>query len=82
MIKINLLGDTLALASAKKPEKVEPVQVYAEAEGSGRSSFPIAGVLLGVILASLGGVYYIFLNGKVETARREQADDAMNFGCL
>jgi Tfp pilus assembly protein PilN len=74
MIKINLLGDTLAQASAKKPEKVEPVQVYAEAEGSGRSSFPIAGVLLGVLLPCLGGVYYIMLNGQVEQESRKQVE--------
>jgi len=74
MIKINLLGDTLAQASAKKPDKGEPVQVYAEAEGSGRSSFPIAGVLLGVLLPCVGGVYYIWLNGQVEQETRTQTE--------
>jgi Tfp pilus assembly protein PilN len=69
MIKINLLGDTLAQASGKKQEKGEPVQVYAEAE-SGRSSFPIAGVLLGVLLPCLGAVYYVWLNGQVEQETR------------
>lgn len=73
MIKINLLGDTLAQVAGKKTEKAE-VQVFAEGEGSGRSSFPIAGVLLGVILTSLGGVYYVWLNGKVEKARQEQVE--------
>jgi len=73
MIKINLLGDTLAQVGGKKTEKAE-VQVFAEGEGAGRSSFPIAGVLLGVILTSLGGVYYVWLNGKVEKARQEQME--------
>jgi Tfp pilus assembly protein PilN len=74
MIKINLLGDTLAQVGGKKADKAESIPVYAEGEGSGRASFPIAGVLLGVILTSLGGVYYIYLNGKVEVARRQQAE--------
>jgi hypothetical protein len=74
MIKINLLGDTLAQVGGKKPEKPEAAPVYAEGAGSGRSSFPIAGVLLGVVLTSLGGVYYVYLNGKVEQARREQVE--------
>lgn len=74
MIKINLLGDTLAQVAGKKQEKAEAVQVYAEGAGAGRSSFPLVGVLLGVILTSLGGVYYIWLNGKVEQARREQVE--------
>ena len=73
MIKINLLGDTLAQAG-KKPEKPDAAPVYAEAQGAGRSAFPIAGVLLGVILPCLGGVYYIWLNGKVAQAHRVQAD--------
>jgi Tfp pilus assembly protein PilN len=74
MIKINLLGDTLAQVAGKKQEKAEAVQVYAEGAGAGRSSFPVVGVLLGVILTSLGGVYYIWLNGKVERARQEQVE--------
>jgi Tfp pilus assembly protein PilN len=74
MIKINLLGDTLAQVAGKKQEKAEAVQVYAEGDGAGRSSFPVVGLLLGVILTSLGGVYYIWLNGQVERARREQVE--------
>jgi Tfp pilus assembly protein PilN len=74
MIKINLLGDTLAQVGGKKTEKPETVQVFADAEGAGRSSFPVAGVILGLVLASLGGVYYVFLNGKVEAAQREQVE--------
>jgi Tfp pilus assembly protein PilN len=74
MIKINLLGDTLGQAAGKKAEKPEPVQVYAEAEGPARSSFPIAGVLLGLLLPCLGGVYYVWLNGKVEKAEQRKTE--------
>ncbi|MDR3673190.1 MAG: PilN domain-containing protein [Holophaga sp.] len=74
MIKINLLGDTLAQVSGKKTEKPESAPVFPEPEGSQRSSFPIAGVLLGVLLSCLGGVYYVWLNGKVEQARHRQAE--------
>jgi Tfp pilus assembly protein PilN len=69
MIKINLLGDTLAQAATKKPDRVEPGQDFRDPE-LGRSSFPIAGVLLGVLLPCVGGVYYIWLNGQVEQATR------------
>jgi Tfp pilus assembly protein PilN len=74
MIKINLLGESLAQATVKKPEKQEAVPVFAEAEAPARSTFPIAGVALGVILAAMGGVYYIWLDGKVkfETQRKEE----------
>ena len=74
MIKINLLGDTLAQVSGKKTEKPEAMPVYAEAEGARRSSFPVAGVILGLVFASMGGVYYIYLNGKVEQAQREKVE--------
>ena len=74
MIKINLLGDTLAQTGGKKPEKPEPVQVYAEAESSPRSSLPIAGILLGLLLPCMGGVYYVWLNGKVEEASRRKVE--------
>ena len=74
MIKINLLGDTLAQTNAKGADKPQAVQVYAEAEGSTRSSLPIAGVLFGLILASFGGIYFVWLNGKVEEATRYQAE--------
>lgn len=76
MIKINLLGESLAQATVKKPEKPEAAPVYAEAEAPARSTFPIAGVVLGVLLAAMGGVYYIWLNGKVqvETQRKEELE--------
>jgi Tfp pilus assembly protein PilN len=76
MIKINLLGDTLAQTGGKKPEKQpdQAIQVYAEGEGSRRASFPLLGILLALVLLSLGGVYYINLNNKLEQARRVQAD--------
>lgn len=74
MIKINLLGDTLAQVSGKKPEKPESAPVYTEVQGAGRTSFPVAGVILGLLLPCLGGVYYVYLNGRVAQARRTQAD--------
>jgi Tfp pilus assembly protein PilN len=74
MIKINLLGDTLAQANLKNADKGEPSQIYAEAEGASRSSLPIAGLIFGIILASSGGVYYVWLKGKVGEATRYQAE--------
>jgi Tfp pilus assembly protein PilN len=75
MIKINLLGDTLAQVGAgKKSDKAEAIQVYAEAEAASRSSLPIAGVLFGLVLASAGGIYYVYLNRQVEVAKRTQAE--------
>jgi Tfp pilus assembly protein PilN len=74
MIKINLLGDTLAQAGGKKADKAEPVQVYAESEGPARTSFPIAGLVIGLVLAGMGGVYYVWLNNKVEQATARKAD--------
>jgi Tfp pilus assembly protein PilN len=75
MIKINLLGDSLAQASARKSDKPEAVQqVYTEGEATTRASFPIAGVLLGVVLAAMGGVYYVYLNGKVETETQRKVE--------
>jgi Tfp pilus assembly protein PilN len=72
MIKINLLGDALAQGGGRKPEGVEPAQVYAEAEGTGRASVPIAGLLVGLLIASAGGVYYLYLNNEVKRAQTEK----------
>ena len=66
MIKINLLGDALAPAGAKKggeKSSAEPVQVYT-GEGGSRASLPIAGVVVGLVFAALGGVQ-IRAGGKV-----------------
>ena len=73
MIKINLLGDTLAQVP-RKPEKAEAFQVYGEAEAEARPGFPIVGVLLAVLLPCLGGVYYMVLNGQVEQEARTQVE--------
>lgn len=70
MIKINLLGDTLAQVGGKKADKAEAVPVYAEQAATGRPSLPIAGVLLGLAIASVGGVYYVVLNTKIEAQAR------------
>ena len=74
MIKINLLGDTLAQAALKAADKAGAVPVYAEAQGASRTSLPIAGLLIGVTLASCGGIYYVWLNRKVEEASRAQLE--------
>lgn len=73
MIKINLLGDSLA-QTGKKADKAEPVQVYAQGEGAPRSSLPIAGLVVGLLFAACGGVYYIYLNREVakSEARRDE----------
>ena len=76
MIKINLLGDALAQSGAKKggdKTSAEPVQVYT-GEGGSRSSLPIAGVVVGLALAALGGVYYLWLNGEFTKAEKKKAD--------
>ncbi len=73
MIRVNLLGDTLAQAAGKKGEKAEAAQVYAQGEGSGRSSFPIAGLLVGLVCASFGLVYYLMLDREVRQAQEKIA---------
>ncbi|MBK9795809.1 MAG: PilN domain-containing protein [Holophagaceae bacterium] len=76
MIKINLLGDALAQAGAKKggdKGSAEPVQVYT-GEGGSRSSLPIAGVVVGFVLAAFGGVYYLWLNSEFTKEEKKQAE--------
>ena len=76
MIKINLLGDALAQAGAKKSgdkASAEPVQVYT-GEGGSRSSLPIAGVVVGLVFAAFGGVYYLWLNSEFTRAEKKKAD--------
>ncbi len=76
MIKINLLGDALAQAGTKKggdKASAEPVQVYT-GEGGSRSSLPIAGVVVGLVLAAFGGVYYLWLNSEFTKEEKKQAD--------
>ncbi len=75
MIKINLLGDALAQAGGKKGDdkgSIEPVQIYT-GEGAGRSSLPIAGVVVGLVFAALGGVYYLWLNSEFTKAEQRKA---------
>jgi Tfp pilus assembly protein PilN len=76
MIKINLLGDALALAGGKKgadKATAEPVQVYT-GEGGSRSSLPIAGVVVGLVFAALGGAYYLWLSSEFTRAEKKKAD--------
>ena len=73
MIRINLLGDVLASAGGRKAAaSAEPAQVYGQAEGSARSSLPIAGVAVGLMFALLGVGYYLWLNQQV--ARAEETN--------
>lgn len=74
MIKINLMGETLAQVSGKKPEKPESVQVYGQEEEVSRTSFPLAGILVGLFFVAFGVVYYIGLNQKVEEQTQRKAD--------
>lgn len=76
MIKINLLGDALAPAGARKPgdkATAEPVEVYT-GEGAGRSSLPIAGAVTGLLFTAFGGFYYLWLNGEFTKAEKRKAD--------
>ncbi len=69
MIKINLLGDALAQAMGKKPEKMaEAAPIYADRDSGGGSSLPVLGIVAGLVFASLGGVYYLWLDGQVKDA--------------
>ncbi|MBK8726509.1 MAG: PilN domain-containing protein [Holophagaceae bacterium] len=74
MIKINLLGDALSQGGGKKSDRAEPAQIYGEGEGGGRPGLPIAGIIVGLLFASIGGVYYIFLNNEVQRAETRKAD--------
>jgi len=74
MIKINLMGETLAQASGKKVDKAESVQVYGQEEEVNRASFPLAGVLVGLFFVAFGVVYYVGLNKKVEEQTQRKAD--------
>ncbi len=74
MIKINLLGDTLAQVGGKKAEKAEAVPVYADSAATGRPSLPIAGVLFGLLIASAGGIYYVMLNSQIEREQRTKVE--------
>ncbi len=76
MIKINLLGDALAQAGAKKggdKTTAEPVQVYT-GEGGSRASLPIAGVVVGLIFAALGGGYYLWLNSEFTREEKKKVE--------
>ncbi|HCZ33149.1 MAG TPA: hypothetical protein DHV93_06655 [Holophagaceae bacterium] len=76
MIKINLLGDSLTQGGGRKgadKTAAEPVQVY-RGEGGSLSGLPIAGVVVGILFAALGGIYYLWLNGEFTKAEKLKAD--------
>ncbi len=75
MIKINLLGDALAQGGGKKSERAEqPVQIYGEGEGGGRPGLPIAGAVIFLVFASIGGIYHVILGNEVQKAEAKKAD--------
>jgi type IV pilus assembly protein PilN len=74
MIKINLLGDTLAQVTGKKTDKGESVQVYAQDQDVDRAGFPLAGLLVAMFFVAFGAVYYVGLNRKVEEQTQKKAD--------
>ena len=69
MIKINLLGESLAQAGAKAAS--EPAALYA-ADGP-RKSLPLAGVALGLLGVAGGGTYYLILNNQIQHKQEEAA---------
>ncbi|MBS1766796.1 MAG: PilN domain-containing protein [Acidobacteria bacterium] len=71
MIKINLLGESLAQAGARAATS-EPAALYAE-EGA-RKSLPIAGVLLGLAGVVAGGIYFLILNNQIEAKKQKAAE--------
>lgn len=70
MIKINLLGESLSQAGARAAA-AEPAALYAD-EGA-RKTLPIAGVVVGLLFASVGGIYYLMLNNKIEAQKVQAA---------
>src|SRR5690348_13726911 len=68
MIKINLLGESLAQAGARAAS--EPAALYAE-EGA-RRALPIAGALVGLAFASFGVIYFLFLSGQISRKEKER----------
>lgn len=76
MIKINLLGEALSQSNQRKADKSEPQaeQVYTQEESVRRASLPIAGLLVGLVFASIGGLYYLYLNREFEKKERYKAE--------
>ncbi len=75
MIKINLLGDSLAQAVGKKADKGgEAVALYGQEPEARRMSFPLAGVLVSLFFIAFGAVYYVGLARKVEEQSTKKAD--------
>jgi type IV pilus assembly protein PilN len=79
MIKINLLGETLAAPLPKKADKAaeqQAEQVYVQEASSRRVSLPIAGALVCLAFSAIGLVYYMYMNRVMEEreARRVELD--------
>lgn len=71
MIKINLLGESLSQAGARAAA-VEPAVLYAET--GARKSLPIAGVIVGLAAASIGGGYYLWINNQIDAKKVRAAE--------
>ena len=71
MIKINLLGESLSQAGARAAS-AEPAALYADT--GARKSAPIAGVLVGIVVASFGGMYYLYLNNQIDHKKAQAAE--------
>ena len=74
MIRINLLGDVFALAGGKKPDKGEVLQIYGQEGDAGRPSLPIAGLVVGCLIAGLSGLYWIQLARSVDQQEQRNAE--------
>ena len=71
-VRHRLLGDALAQGSGKKLDKAEPMQVYVQDEGAGRSTLPIAAILFGLLFSAIGGVYYIWLTNQIDRSNQKR----------
>jgi Tfp pilus assembly protein PilN len=70
MIKINLLSDSHSQAPSKSAGKDGPSETYYEEKPmsgnlSGKPSISVAGVLVFLFVAALGGLYYYWLDGVI-----------------
>jgi Tfp pilus assembly protein PilN len=78
MIKINLLSDSHSQASSKSASNDEPIEPYYEekpmsGKSPRKSSISVSGILVFLLFASLGGLYFYWLDGLItgEEARHK-----------
>ncbi|MCE1229394.1 MAG: PilN domain-containing protein [Firmicutes bacterium] len=63
MIRINLLGDSLVQATGKK-DKAEAAALV-QSDAPARTSLPIIGIVVGLLLASGGLFYYLWMEREI-----------------